>query len=161
MSTNLNKYGWMIPNQMDEPLVKRRCIDCGQRLLDKCFNCNQFIKHKPIDEDDQCDSCGQELPEKVVEDVEVFEEQKDGTFRKICSTCRRKCDTCPECEQVYDSEQDASDLEDDSAEDVSNENSEEVTDEKTDDDVTDEKTDEDGTDESVQSAETESVTSEN
>ncbi len=63
-----------------------------------------------------CRSCGQEQPDEDGESdsEEEFEEQKDGTLRKICGCCRRKCKTCPECEQEYDSDQDASDEEEES-----------------------------------------------
>ena len=100
-------------DSVDEPQSKlKECPDCEQRLLDKCYACNQFIKVNTVDDEDLCDTCGQELPED--EEDEEYEEQKDGTMRKICGCCNRKCKVCPECEQDYDSDQDASEDEDQS-----------------------------------------------
>ena len=109
--------GWLPSDQnQKQPGKKKLCNDCGQRLLDKCAYCNQFIDNTKVDEEDLCQSCGQELPDEDGESdaEEEFKEQKDGTLRKICGCCRRKCKTCPECEQEYDSDEDASDVEEES-----------------------------------------------
>ncbi len=100
-------------DSVDEPQSKlKECPDCEQRLLDKCYARNQVIKVNTVHDEDLCDTCGQELPED--EEDEEYEEQKDGTMRKICGCCNRKCKVCPECEQDYDSDQDASEDEDQS-----------------------------------------------
>ena len=88
------------------------CSNCGQKLLEKCLTCEQFIKKNNVPEEDKCDSCGQELPDEEADEEEEFEEQKDGTLRKICGCCRRKCTVCPDCEQDYDSDQDFTEEED-------------------------------------------------
>ena len=115
--------GWLPPDENEEKQHgrKRKCTDCGQRLLDKCANCNQFIDDTKVDEEDLCQTCGQELSSEdgESEGEEGFEEQKDGTLRKICGCCRRKCKSCPECDQEYDSDQDASEVEEDSEQEES------------------------------------------
>ena len=88
--------------------------------MEKCVSCDQFIKKTKVPEEDLCDTCGQELPDEE-EEEEEFEEQKDGTLRKICGCCRRKCTICPECEQDYDSDQDLTDTEEEGSEEQSTE----------------------------------------
>ena len=121
----MNSYQYTngLLQRAEEATKKQRdCPDCGQKVLEKCISCDQFIKKTKLEEDDLCDTCGQELPEEE-EEEEEFEEQKDGTLRKICGCCRRKCTICPECEQDYESDQDFTDEEGSSDEEGSNERS--------------------------------------
>ena len=102
--------------------------DSGQYLLDKCANCNQFIDDTKVDEEDLCQTPGQELPDEDSESdsEEEFEEQKDGTLRKICGCCRRKCKTCPECDQEYESDPDPSDVEESEDAETAGDNSQDA-----------------------------------
>ncbi len=78
MSLFGNNNGWLPPDENEKQQGRKRmCSDCGQSILDKCAYCNQFIDATKVDEEDSCQSCGQELPDEDGESDSEEESEPD------------------------------------------------------------------------------------
>jgi hypothetical protein len=87
----INKLNFKIVNEFKDMPEDETCNSCGQEIPDKCTLCDQFVLDPP-DEDDQCEECGQELPD---EDEESDEEEDSHEEHEY--VCRKKGCEQPLC----------------------------------------------------------------
>ena len=85
----------------EEESEKQICNTCEQEIPERCPYCRQFVYDDSDSDDDECDECGQAMPEEEVEEYDVIK-RRHGVLQPMCNLCRRPLEKCPECKEEFD-----------------------------------------------------------
>ena len=91
---------------------QRQCASCGQDVPEVCEECGQELLSSETEASE--DESVIEVDVKKCDGYE-FELQRDGSRRAVCKACNREAKQCPNCEDYYDDDE-TEEEEDDSEE---------------------------------------------
>ncbi len=87
----------------EEQSDKEVCPKCEQEIRETCPYCKQFVyDDTDSDDDNECDECGQELPDEDEDKEYEVIKRRHGVLQPICNLCKRPLETCPECKEDFD-----------------------------------------------------------